>query len=230
MDLSKPAMTYSGPPAIRDSRELMSEIHFRLPKGGAALDLGCGPRDQAAPLQHLGFEYVGIDYSNTSADFLADAHALPFAPESFECVFSYAVFEHLHNPFVAISEVHRVLKPGGWFIGTVSQGEPFHSSYFHHTPWALISLLQQHTDLRVVRIWSSADTLSSLASMGRYSRVVRAALGLLDKMNTGMPWLAPRKALWPAGEKQLDQLYRAGSICFAVQKSAQAAPTSASAP
>lgn len=214
----QPVITYDGPVAIRDSSELMSEVAFRLPKGGSVLDLGCGPRDQAPCLEFLGFKYVGVDFGNKSADFLADAHSLPFADASFNCVFSYAVLEHLHNPFLAISEVSRVLKQGGWFIGTVSQGEPFHSSYFHHTPWGLISLLNSMPELKLARVWASSDTLNSLASMGRYSKIIRAALGILDFINLKFPWLTPRKMRWRIKDKQLDQLFRAGSICFAIQK------------
>ena len=61
IDVSYPALTYSGPNALRDSRQLMSELSHRIPQGGDALDLGCGPRDQIAPLSHLGFRYMGID-------------------------------------------------------------------------------------------------------------------------------------------------------------------------
>ena len=141
LDTTLPDLTYNGPSAIRDSRQLMSEVNARLPRGGAVLDLGCGPRDQFAPLSYLGFDYVGVDFNSPAADLLVDAHSIPFVDESFDCVFSYAVLEHLHNPFVAIHEISRVLKAGGWFIGTVSQGEPFHSSYFHHTPWGMLSLI-----------------------------------------------------------------------------------------
>lgn len=218
IDLSAPAMAFAGPAAVRDSRELMSEIAARLPAGGDALDLGCGPRDQSAALEYLGFRYVGLDYSTPAADLLGDAHAIPFADGSFDCVFSYAVLEHLHNPFIAFSEVARVLRPGGWFIGTVSQGEPFHSSYFHHTPWALLALVQQNPGLRLHRLWPSMDTLASLATMGRYSRVLKALVACADFLNTRLPWLTPRKARWPAIDRKLDQLYRAGSICFSVEK------------
>lgn len=216
-----PAITYNGPAAIRDSRELMSEVSARLPSGGAALDLGCGPRDQAACLESLGFQYIGVDFGNEAADFLADAHSLPFADASFDCVFSYAVLEHLHNPFLAIGELSRVLKDGGWFIGTVSQGEPFHSSYFHHTPWGLISLVNSMPDLKVCRVWASSDTLSSLASMGRYTKIIKGALGILDFINAKFPWLTPRKMRWPIKDRELDQLFRAGSICFSIRKVAQ---------
>ena len=218
IDTTRPSLTYSGPNALRDSRELMSEVSRQLPNGGDVLDLGCGPRDQAVPLEYLGFRYVGVDYGNPAADFLADAHSIPFTDASFDSVFSYAVLEHLHNPFVALHEVARVLKPGGWFIGTVSQGEPFHSSYFHHTPWALVSLIEAVHGLRLVRLWESADTLQSLASMGRYSRVVKGILGGVDWIASNVPWLSPRKMRWPEKDKQLDRLYRAGSLCFSVQK------------
>lgn len=214
----QPVTTYSGPSAIRDSRDLMSEVAAHLPGGGAALDLGCGPRDQAACLEFLGFKYVGVDFGNKAADFLADAHSLPFADGSFDCVFSYAVLEHLHNPYLAIREVARVLRPGGWFIGTVSQGEPFHSSYFHHTPWGLVSLVSSVPELKAVRVWAAKDTLSSLASMGRYSKIIRWALAVLNTINLKFPWLTPRKMRWPSKDKELDRLFRAGSICFAIQK------------
>jgi SAM-dependent methyltransferase len=218
LDLFAPKPTYVGPLAIRDSRELMSEISTRLPAGGDALDLGCGPRDQHASLHHIGFRYVGIDYDSPAADLLGDAHAIPFADGSFDCVMSYAVLEHLHQPFVAMHEIARVLKPGGWFVGTVSQGEPFHNSYFHHTPWGLISLVQQTPGLVLHRLWPSADTLGSLAVMGRYPRVLRRLLGLVDALNRHLPWLAPRKLRWPLADRQLDRIYRAGSLCFAIQK------------
>ena len=218
IDLSTPVLTFAGPGAIRDSRELMSEITARLPNGGDVLDLGCGQRDQSAPLEYLGFQYVGVDYSNPAADLFADAHALPFAAASFDCILSYAVLEHLHNPFLALNEVARVMRPGAWFIGTVSQGEPFHSSYFHHTPWALVSLVGGIPQLRIRRLWPAFDTLASLGNMGRYSRVLRGFLVCLDWLNTHLPWLTPRKMRWPALEQQLDRLYRAGSVCFAIEK------------
>lgn len=218
IDTNRPNMTYDGPLAQRDSRELMSEVMHRLPSGGDLLDLGCGPRDQVAPLEYLGFRYVGVDYGNPAADFLADAHSLPFKDGSFDCVFSYAVLEHLHNPFIAAHEVLRVLKPSGWYIGTVSQGEPFHSSYFHHTPWALVSLIGATPGLRIVRMWESADTLASLASMGRYSRVIKGALTVVDWIAGRCTWLTPRKMRWPEKDQQLDRLYRAGSLCFSIQR------------
>ena len=218
LDLTKPAITYDGPTAIRDSRELMSQMSHYLKDSGKVFDLGCGPRDQADPIEYLGHQYVGADYSNPAADMLADAHAIPFKDETFDCVFSYAVLEHLHNPFIGIAEIERVLKPGGIYVGTVSQGEPFHASYFHHTSWGLISLISSISNLEIKKIWSAQDTLGSLSVMGRYPRVIKSLLGLIDKLHIAVPQLAPRKRKWPQKEQDLDKLHRAGGICFVIQK------------
>jgi SAM-dependent methyltransferase len=218
--LDPPAITYDGPRATRDSSQLWSEVQSHLRPGARVLDLGCGPRDQAPCAAHQGYSYIGIDYSGTAADLLADAHSLPFPDSSFDCVFSYAVLEHLHSPAVALGEIRRVLKPGGMYIGTVSQGEPFHDSYFHMTAWGLIALLSGVHGFRLRRLWAGPDTLISLAQMARYPRVIKWALRVLHEIHSRLPWLAPRKAKWSGREKQLDALHRSGSICFAVIKDA----------
>ncbi len=218
IELARPEITYCRPSAIRDSRELMSVINERVKPNGRVLDLGCGPRDQSIPISHLGHSYVGCDYSHPSADFLADAHAIPFADNTFDCVLSYAVLEHLHDPFVALSEINRVLKPKSTFVGTVSQGEPYHESFYHFTPWGLISLVSTVPNLEIVRLWGSMDTIKALSRMGRYPRVVRKILSQVDWVHRAMPILAPRKMRWSQQEKDLDALYRAGSICFEIVK------------
>jgi hypothetical protein len=128
--------------------------------------------------------------------------------------------EHLHKPLIAVSEVVRVLKPGGVYVGTVSQGEPLHDSYFHHTAWGVLSVAASQTGLDVRRLWASGDTLFSLARMGRYPRIIRALLRTLATLDQRVPWLAPRRARWPAAQKRLEALYRAGSLGFVMQKTA----------
>ncbi len=182
------------------------------------LDLGCGPRDQAPVFDHLRCKYVGIDYDGAAADILADAHSLPFQSGAFDVVFSYSVLEHLYNPFLAISEIARVLKPGGIFSGTVSQGEPFHASFFHHTTWGFVALIEG-SGMQIKRLWGSYDTLWSLSKIGKYPRVIRLLLKAVDTLNVKVPLLSPRKALhWSEREKKLDELNRAASLCFVVQK------------
>jgi SAM-dependent methyltransferase len=218
VEVTRPRNVYDGPRATRDSSELFSAAAPWLPRGARLLDLGCGPRDQAAPAAHLGAQYVGVDYSSSAADLLADAHAIPFRDATFDAVLSYAVLEHLCNPFLATREVARVLKRGGVFFGTVSQGEPFHDSFFHHTAWGVLALLEGAA-LRARRLWPSYDTLHALATMGRYSRVQRAVIEATHRFIAATPFLAPRRFLrWSARDKAVDELHRAASICFVAEK------------
>ena len=64
---------------------------------------------------------AGIELARERLDLLgldaklrqADAENLPFADNSFDIVYSYGVLHHTPNTKRAISEVHRVLRPGG---------------------------------------------------------------------------------------------------------------------
>ncbi len=78
--------------------------------------------------------YVGFDfYAGENVDVVGDAHKLSSyfkSAEPFDLVFSSAVFEHLHMPWVAATEIQKVLKVGGYvFVET-------HFSYSsHERPW-----------------------------------------------------------------------------------------------
>jgi SAM-dependent methyltransferase len=119
------------------------------------LDLGCGNGGNRRYLESLGFKHVlCVDWSASGADILVDAHSLPLESTSFDLVLSTAVFEHLYNPFIAISEIARVLKPDGYFLGGASFWEAWHgSSYFHLTPdgW---NTLFTHAGLEWVDFWT----------------------------------------------------------------------------
>lgn len=118
-------------------RHLTAEQVSHIPQAAAgeyALDLGCGHGIHRGVLEALGYRYRGVDFSGDAADDLVDAHALPFADEQYALILSIAVLEHLAQPLVALREVYRVLRPGGYFIGTVAFLEPFHdNSFFHFT-------------------------------------------------------------------------------------------------
>lgn len=129
---------------LRCGNRLTEQLLSYFPRaktGALALDLGCGGQPFKPLCEQLGFEYVGIDYSG-DAMLLADAHALPFKAQSFDFVISFAVLEHLRNPFIVMRELLRVLKPGARFIGTVAFLEPFHlNSYYHTSPLGTYDLL-----------------------------------------------------------------------------------------
>ena len=131
------------------------------------LDLGCGNGGNRHYLQSLGFQNIlAVDWSSRGAEVLVDAHRLPFSSDSFQMVISTAVFEHLYNPFLAVSEVGRVLKPGGYFLAGASFWESWHgSSFFHLTPdgW---NTLCEHTHLKLEDLWAGWGIIPAILIHG----------------------------------------------------------------
>jgi SAM-dependent methyltransferase len=79
-------------------------------------------------------EYVGFDfYPGENVDVVGDAHRLTeYFPkgEQFDLIFSSAVFEHLHMPWVVAEEITKLLKIGGHVFTET------HFSYIaHERPW-----------------------------------------------------------------------------------------------
>lgn len=57
-----------------------------------------------------------------------DVCDMPFESEQYDVVTSFETLEHLVNPYEMMSEVYRVLKPGGLWIVS----EPFNSGSVYH--------------------------------------------------------------------------------------------------
>jgi ubiquinone/menaquinone biosynthesis C-methylase UbiE len=46
-----------------------------------------------------------------------DVHRLPFPDDSFDIVFGSEMLHHLADPIAALREIHRVIRPGGRYLG-----------------------------------------------------------------------------------------------------------------
>jgi SAM-dependent methyltransferase len=63
-----------------------------------------------------------------------DAHRLPFAAGEFDAVVSLATLEHVANPAVVLAEVHRVLRPRGFFLARFAPIWTFATGH-HYQVW-----------------------------------------------------------------------------------------------
>ena len=70
--------------------------------------------DRFEQLKNL--DYITADIESPLAKVKMDIHHIPFAENTFDVAFCNHVMEHVDNDIVAMSELHRVLKPGGWAI------------------------------------------------------------------------------------------------------------------
>jgi SAM-dependent methyltransferase len=117
--------------AVALERELRRLPPAPSPRVRRALEIGCGPGRLMRPLsRHFG-EIHGVDVSDEMVRLARDrlrgiphahvhatsgADLAPFADDSFDFVYSYAVFQHIPSAevvFAYLREARRVLKEGG---------------------------------------------------------------------------------------------------------------------
>jgi len=112
---------------------------------GLILEIGAGDGLGRQVIEKKGNKWVGADIKYCSQlTVIADAHHLPFKNATFDGVVTIATFEHLYNPWLALAEINRVLKPNGLLTGSVAFLEPYHGSYFHFTHLGLKTILAEN--------------------------------------------------------------------------------------
>ena len=107
-------------PAPRWNRCVKQLLH-QLEPDAHVLDLGAGNRRRAPNVINLEIE------ATPEIDILADGHLLPFKDNTFDAVISEAVLEHVYSPDTVVSEVYRVLKPGGYICVAVPFLQGYHA-------------------------------------------------------------------------------------------------------
>lgn len=127
--------------------------------GSEVLDFGAGAGRHVAEFRAAGYNAVGVDQQFNSHErgsaneaFLRKVEppdfALPFADNSFDFVFSSSVMEHVTNPGGALSEVARVLRPGGW------SAHVFPSRWRPIEPHMLTPLGGRFNSFALLRLWA----------------------------------------------------------------------------
>jgi 2-polyprenyl-3-methyl-5-hydroxy-6-metoxy-1,4-benzoquinol methylase len=99
----------------------------RVPDGARVLDIGARDGGLRAYLP-TSIRYQGIEIVPEFAgpDIMTRdiSQGIPFPDGSFDFIFCIEVLEHVPNPYGALTEMHRVLSPGG--VAVISVPNPYH--------------------------------------------------------------------------------------------------------
>jgi ubiquinone/menaquinone biosynthesis C-methylase UbiE len=127
---------------------MVNRVKDKLPSNPVIADVGCGTGNSSDFFVKLfpGCTWVGIDIKESPevrerrrSDVIFmefDGINIPLPTESVDLVFNRHVLEHVRHPEALLKDVARVLKSGGFLVGSTSQLEPYHSyQYWNFTPF-----------------------------------------------------------------------------------------------
>jgi SAM-dependent methyltransferase len=144
------------------------------------LVVGCGRGDELALLkaeQVTAFD-LSVKAAYQARSFLpdygylqADGMQLPFARASFDFALSSEVIEHMLQPEAMLTEIQRVLKPGGYVLLTT----PNWNSFFGLARWLGEKILRRPvtSDDQPVDHWSTSDSLRRILNEAGFKVVAR---------------------------------------------------------
>jgi 2-polyprenyl-3-methyl-5-hydroxy-6-metoxy-1,4-benzoquinol methylase len=179
----------------------------RRPDDLGLLDVGCSSGALLRVARGLGYTVNGVEPAEQAAatarsdgfdvypGLLQEAH---FASNSFDLVTLFEVIEHLTDPISVISEIHRILQPGGLLLVGTGNGESWtanmlgakweyfdisshggHISFF--TPHSM-HLLAEQTDFHIETISTKRVNLAERRDVSAFTyamaRLAREFLAL----------------------------------------------------
>ena len=156
-------------------------------RGLRVLEIGCGLGTDGVQFVKAGADYTGVDLTDAAIELarkrfelsglrgelrVSDAENLDFADESFELVYSHGVLHHTPDIAHAVSEIHRVLKPGGRAIVML-----YHRDSYNYRVGIRIlrragaRLLKSESGLKLVHLMTGEP----IDSLREHARIVKAS-------------------------------------------------------
>jgi len=160
---------------------------FAGARGLRVLEIGCGLGTDGVRFAKAGADYTGVDLTDAAIELarkrfelsglrgelrVSDAENLDFADESFDLVYSHGVLHHTPDIARAVSEIHRVLKPGGRAIVML-----YHRDSYNYRVGICIlrragaRLLKSESGLKLVH----RMTGEPIDSLREHARIVKAS-------------------------------------------------------
>jgi SAM-dependent methyltransferase len=176
-----------------------------LPRPAVVLDAGCGSGRTLEELARFG-EVHGLELDPGAAEVargrgpfdvqIGRVEELPWEADTFDLITSLDVIEHTPDDRVALRELRRVCKPGGWLLVTVPAYQALWSSHdevnHHFRRYVRRTLRDAATEAgwRVTRMTSFNSLLLAPAAAVRVAQRMRPPTdGVTPDLKIGPNWL-----------------------------------------
>jgi malonyl-CoA O-methyltransferase len=193
--LSKPVLEYRA--------KILARLAFHLGSGERILEVGTGMGYDAVEFARRYRRVVALDFepdprawselaSERVAFVAGDAEGLPFADDSFDCVFEKDALHHFTRPEAAVAEFRRVTRSGG-------RCHFLESNRYNPVSYVHMRLIEGHdhfTRSRLVGLVSGAGRIETVEPFEAHvwpvgSRALRAALRGVESFFENTPLARP---------------------------------------
>lgn len=147
MPRAVPTSYQEGDLAARAMRRMERANNFvKMPE--TVLDIGCGrgenliAQEKIRPCRRIGLDISERLFAADCEFIKASVEAMPIERDSVDLVTSFNAFEHFDDPRAALSEILRVLKPGG--VLYTEFGPPWNAAYGAHLKRRIALPFVQH--------------------------------------------------------------------------------------
>lgn len=120
-------------------------------------------------------------------DIIGDIQAMPFADSSWDAITCIAILEYVEDPALAVREMYRCLRPGGYclaylpFLFYYHAQAGYYKDYWRFTKDALPLLFKDFSRVEISPVRGAIETWIKISPLGRFGFVNKMAK-FLDKM------------------------------------------------
>ncbi len=190
------------------------------PPRGLVLDAGCGTGQMMEYLKNNNFDnLVGYDISHNMLThakekeervICADAENLPFADSSFDVIYARALLHHLFDVPKALSEIKRILKPGGEVVFAdtnksfinglprkiMNKGEHFAESHKNFKSSEILKLIEKEFEVKEIYYFGfiaypllGFPDMINIYRFFPFKSILTLSLILVDKIISKIPFV-----------------------------------------
>ncbi|RJQ31202.1 SAM-dependent methyltransferase [Candidatus Parcubacteria bacterium] len=160
-------------------------------KSDVILDVGGGRKFQKGMKKYeilfKNKKYLNMDMvAEYKPDILGDIKSIPLDDNSVDAIICKAVLEHIDDPFKAVAEMYRVLRPGGVCLVSLPFIYPYHASkgyygdYFRFTKEGVRFMFNRFSQMEIVNIRGLAGTIINFFPIKTARKILLGMAKVID--------------------------------------------------